>query len=34
MMAQAKVSGATVIPHMHDNLILIVATDAGSARRP
>ena len=28
MMAQAKVSGATVIPHVHDNLIMIVATDA------
>jgi hypothetical protein len=27
MMAQAKLSGATVIPHIHDNLILIVATD-------
>jgi hypothetical protein len=27
MMAQAKVSGATVIPHVHDNLILVVATD-------
>jgi hypothetical protein len=27
MMAQAKVSGATVIPHVHDNLIVIVTTD-------
>jgi hypothetical protein len=28
MMAQANVSGATVIPHIQDNLILIVSTDA------
>ena len=28
MMAQANVSGATVIPHNHDNVIWIVATDA------
>ncbi len=28
MMTQAKVTGATVIPHVQDNLILIVATDA------
>jgi hypothetical protein len=28
MMAQAKVTGATVIPHVQDNLILIVAADA------
>jgi hypothetical protein len=28
MMAQAKVGGATVIPHVHDNLVLIVATDS------
>lgn len=27
MMAQANVSGATVIPHPHDNLVLIVTTD-------
>jgi hypothetical protein len=27
MMAQAKVSGATVIPRSHDNLVLIVASD-------
>jgi hypothetical protein len=27
MMAQAKVSGATVIPHADDNLVLIVAID-------
>ena len=28
MMAQANVSGATVIPHNHDNVIWIVAADA------
>jgi hypothetical protein len=28
MMAQAKVSGATVIPNLHDNLVLVVAADA------
>ena len=28
MMAQANVSGATVIPHAQDNLVLIVAADA------
>ena len=28
MMAQAKISGATVIPHVHDNLVLMVTTDA------
>ncbi len=28
MMAQAQVSGATVIPHGQDNLVLIVAADA------
>jgi hypothetical protein len=28
MMAQANVSGATVIPHNHDNVIWIAATDA------
>ena len=27
-MAQARVSGASVIPHIHDNLILIVSIDA------
>lgn len=33
MMAQAKVSGATVIPHPQDNEILIVAADAGEHER-
>lgn len=33
MMAQAKVSGATVIPHMQDNLVLIVAADADQRAR-
>jgi hypothetical protein len=33
MMTQAKVSGATVIPHLHDSLIVIVATDAGQRAR-
>jgi hypothetical protein len=33
MMAQAKVSGATVIPHVHDNLIVIVATDSAEHDR-
>ena len=33
MMAQAKISGATVIPHDHDNLILLVATDAAEHTR-
>jgi hypothetical protein len=28
MMAQAKVSGATVIPGVHDNLVLMVTTDS------
>jgi hypothetical protein len=28
MMAQAKISGATVIPHVHDNLVLMVTTDS------
>ncbi len=33
MMAQAKISGATVIPHDHDNLILMVATDPAEHAR-
>ena len=33
MMAQAKISGATVIPHPQDNEILLVATDAGQHER-
>jgi hypothetical protein len=33
MMAQAKVSEATVIPHPQDNEILLVATDAGQHER-
>jgi hypothetical protein len=33
MMAQAKVSGATVIPHPQDNEILFVATDPGQHER-
>ena len=33
MMAQANVSGATVIPHIQDNLILIVSTDAAEHTR-
>jgi len=33
LMKQANVSGATVIPHLHDNEILIVATDAGQHER-
>ncbi len=37
MMAQANVSGATVIPHNHDNVVWIVAADAaaaGTGRQP
>ena len=34
MMAQANVKGATVIPHVQDNLVLIVATDAAQRRKP
>jgi hypothetical protein len=33
MMAQANVSGATVIPHTQDNLILIVTTDEAEHSR-
>jgi hypothetical protein len=33
MMAQAKVTGATVIPHLRDNLVLIVAADATERAR-
>jgi hypothetical protein len=33
MMTRAKVTGATVIPHVHDSLIVIVATDAGQRAR-
>jgi hypothetical protein len=33
MMAQANVSAATVIPHVQDNLILIVSTDAAEHAR-
>jgi len=33
MMTRAKVSGATVIPHVHDSLIVIVAADAGQRAR-
>ena len=33
MMAQAQVSGATVIPHTQDNLVLIVAGDAAQRAR-
>jgi hypothetical protein len=33
MMTRAKVSGATVIPHVHDSLIVIVAADAAQRGR-
>jgi hypothetical protein len=33
MMAQAEVSAATVVPHVHDNLVLIVAADAAQRAR-
>jgi hypothetical protein len=33
MMAQAQVSGATVIPHTPDNLVMIVAGDAAQRAR-
>ncbi len=33
MMTRARVSGATVIPHVDDSLIVIVATDAGQRAR-
>ncbi len=33
MMAQAQVSGATVIPHMPDHLVMIVAGDAAQRTR-
>jgi hypothetical protein len=32
-MAQAKVEAATIIPHMHDNLILIVVNDEDERER-
>ena len=34
MMAQANVSAATVIPHIQDNLILIVSSDAAEHSTP
>lgn len=33
LMAQADVSAATVVPHVQDNLVLIVATDAAQRAR-
>ncbi len=33
MMAQAKISGATVIPHDHDNVIFLVASNADDHAR-
>ncbi len=33
MMAQANISAATVIPHIQDNLMLIVGTDAAEHAR-
>jgi hypothetical protein len=33
MMSQAEVSAATVVPHVQDNLVLIVATDATQRAR-
>ena len=33
LMAQAEVSGATVVPHAQDNLVLIVAGDAAQRAR-
>jgi hypothetical protein len=33
MMAQAQVTGATMIPHSHDNLVLVVASDPAERAR-
>jgi hypothetical protein len=33
MMAQAQVTGATVIPHTQDNMVLVVASDAAQRTR-